>query len=56
MMEFQSFSSKDIMLVNLLQIGGALLVSAGAFIIFPPAGIIAAGAFALLFGLSLERR
>jgi len=56
MMEFPSFSSKDMMLVNLLQICGAVLVSVGFSIIFLPAGMITAGAFAILFGLSLERK
>jgi hypothetical protein len=56
MMEFRSFFSKDIMLVNLLQISGAALVSIGVALIFFPAGIIAAGTFAILFGLGLERR
>lgn len=56
MMEFRSFFSKDIMLVNLLQISGAVLVSIGAALVFPPAGLIAAGVFAILFGVSLERR
>jgi len=44
------------MIINILQIGGAVLISAGAALIYPPAGFIAAGAFAILFGLSLERR
>lgn len=56
MMEFPSFSSKDIMLVNVLQICGAVLVSTGVLFIFPPAGLITAGAFAILFGLGLERK
>lgn len=44
------------MLVNILQIGGATLISVGAALAWPPAGLIVAGAFAILFGLSLERR
>lgn len=56
MKECRSFSSKDIMLVNGLQIGGAVAISVGVAFIFPPAGLIVAGAFAILFGLSLERR
>jgi hypothetical protein len=44
------------MIINILQIGGAVLVSAGASLIYPPVGLIVAGAFAILFGLSLERR
>lgn len=44
------------MLVNILQISGAVLVAVGAALVFPPAGLIVAGAFAILFGMSLERR
>lgn len=44
------------MLVNILQIGGALAISAGVALIYPPAGLIVVGAFAILFGLSLERK
>jgi|TARA_R110000803_G_scaffold83822_1_gene149867 hypothetical protein len=44
------------MLANILQISGALLVTGGVLAVFPPAGFIVAGTFALLFGLSLERR
>jgi hypothetical protein len=44
------------MIINILQIGGAILVSAGTALIYPPLGLIVAGAFAILFGLSLERR
>jgi hypothetical protein len=39
-----------------LQIGGAVLVTAGIGLIFVPAGLIAAGLFAILIGISLERR
>lgn len=56
MKECQSFSSKDVMLVNILQIGGAVAISTGAALIYPPAGLIILGAFAIVFGLSLERR
>jgi hypothetical protein len=44
------------MLINSLQIGGAVLIAAGAAWMFPPAGLVVAGVFAILFGLSLERR
>lgn len=44
------------MLVNILQITGALMVSGGVMAVFVPAGFIVAGAFAILFGLGLERR
>ena len=44
------------MLINILQIGGAALVVAGVALMWVPAGVIAAGAFAILFGMSLERR
>jgi len=44
------------MLANILQVTGALLVTGGVMAIFPPVGFIVAGAFAILFGLGLERR
>jgi hypothetical protein len=44
------------MVINILQIGGAVLVSVGAALIYLPVGFIVAGAFAILFGLSLERK
>lgn len=44
------------MVANILQIGGAASVAVGAGLIWMPAGIIVAGAFAILFGMSLERR
>ena len=56
MKECRSFSSKDVMLINSLQIGGAVFIAAGAAWIFPPAGVIVAGVFAIVFGVSLERR
>jgi hypothetical protein len=39
-----------------LQVAGALGISIGAGLIFPPVGVILAGIFALLFGLALERK
>ncbi len=44
------------MLVNILQISGAALVATGAALAWLPLGFVAAGAFAIMFGLSLERR
>jgi len=44
------------MVVNILQISGAVLVTTGAALAWPPAGFIVAGAFAIIFGLRLERR
>jgi hypothetical protein len=44
------------MVANILQIAGAISITAGVATIFPPAGAIVAGIFAILFGLSLERR
>jgi len=44
------------MLVNGLQIGGAVAISVGVALVFAPAGLIVAGTFAVLFGLSLERK
>lgn len=44
------------MVANILQIGGSVAVVVGVGLIWLPAGLIVAGAFAILFGLSLERR
>lgn len=44
------------MVANILQIAGAVSITAGVSVIFPPAGAIVAGIFAILFGLGLERR
>jgi|TARA_R110000782_G_scaffold231252_1_gene317633 hypothetical protein len=44
------------MLTNILQISGAVLVTGGVMAIYLPVGFIVAGAFAILFGLSLERK
>lgn len=44
------------MVANILQITGATAISAGVSLVFPPAGLIVAGIFAVLFGLSLERK
>lgn len=40
---------------DLLQIGGAVLVTAGAGLISLPAGLIVGGVFAILIGISLEK-
>ena len=40
---------------DLLQIGGAVLVTVGAGLISLPAGLIVGGVFAILIGISLER-
>lgn len=40
---------------NLLQLGGAVLVTVGAGIISLPAGLIVGGVFAILIGIGLER-
>lgn len=40
---------------NLLQLGGAVLVTVGAGIISLPVGLIVGGVFAILIGISLER-
>ncbi len=37
------------------QILGAILVALGIGLIFPPAGVVVAGIFAMLFGIALER-
>jgi len=38
-----------------LQIAGAIAVSAGVALIFPPAGLVVGGVFLVLFGLAAER-
>jgi hypothetical protein len=43
-------------MATILQVLGALSISIGAGLIFPPLGIILAGVFSLLFGLALERK
>lgn len=43
------------MLANVLQIAGIAAIAVGAGLIFVPAGIVAAGVGAVLFGLALER-
>jgi hypothetical protein len=40
---------------NLLQLGGAVLVTVGAGLIALPLGLIIGGVFAILIGISLER-
>lgn len=39
----------------LAQVLGAAAIAVGAGLIFPPAGVIIAGVFAILFGIALER-
>jgi hypothetical protein len=43
-------------MASLVQIIGAFLVSVGVGIVFPPAGIVIAGALAIVFGISLEKK
>ena len=43
------------MLANIIQVSGAILLSLGVGLIFPPAGVMVAGVLAILFGISLER-
>jgi hypothetical protein len=43
-------------MATILQVLGALSISIGAGLIFPPAGLILAGVFSVLFGLALERK
>lgn len=42
-------------MANLIQISGAALIAIGVGLIFPPLGVIMAGAFALVFGIAMER-
>jgi hypothetical protein len=41
---------------DILQIGGAVLVTLGAGLIFIPAGFIVGGILAIILGISLERK
>jgi hypothetical protein len=41
---------------DILQIGGAVLVTLGAGLIFIPAGFIVGGILAIVLGISLERK
>jgi hypothetical protein len=43
-------------MASLIQVLGAVLVSVGVGIVFPPAGMIIAGALAIVFGISLEKK
>lgn len=43
------------MLAIVLQVAGATLISLGAGLVYPPAGVILAGLFAVGFGIALER-
>jgi hypothetical protein len=43
------------MLANIIQVAGAVVVSLGVGLIFPPAGVIVAGVLAIVFGISLEK-
>jgi hypothetical protein len=40
---------------NLLQLGGAVLVTVGAGLIALPLGLIVGGVFGILIGISMER-
>ncbi len=42
-------------LILAMELLGAAAVSGGAGLIFPPAGIIAAGVFLLVFAIAVER-
>ena len=39
-----------------IQIIGALTLSVGVGLVYPPAGIMVAGILALVFGISLEKK
>lgn len=43
------------MFVRLVQVAGVVTIAVGAGMIYPPAGVILAGVFAVLIGISLER-
>jgi hypothetical protein len=40
---------------TIIQIAGAVAITAGATLIFPPAGLIVGGIFALLIGLAVSK-
>lgn len=42
------------MLANVLQVVGAVIISIGVGLIFPPAGLIVCGVLAVIFGVALE--
>ena len=42
-------------IIFLIEVLGAVLVSVGAGMIFPPAGIITAGVLILVFAIAFER-
>ena len=42
-------------LIWLMEVAGAMMVCAGAGIVFVPAGIIASGVFLLAFAIAAER-
>lgn len=42
-------------MATILQVAGAALIAIGAGLVFPPLGIILAGAGALVFGIAMER-
>lgn len=43
------------LLSTLLQASGIVLISAGAYLVWPPLGLVLLGVGVLLFGLALER-
>lgn len=47
---------KNALIALTLQAAGATAISTGLFLVFPPAGIVIAGVFLLMFGLAIERR
>lgn len=43
-------------MATILQVAGAVVVSVGTALIWPPLGVILAGVGMLVFGLALERK
>jgi hypothetical protein len=43
-------------MADVLQVTGLVVAAAGLWMLFPPVGVIFAGASLVLIGLSLERR
>jgi hypothetical protein len=40
---------------NIFQVAGAVAITAGAALIFPPAGLIVGGIFAILIGMAVSK-
>ena len=43
-------------MAQIAQIGGAILITTGAFLVYVPAGFIVGGLLAILIGITLESK